>query len=672
MGLLVVLRYSRIPFFVYYPRFTDTVLVSESLDMLLFVGASLCVPLSVLVFALQPGARRRALRNGGVILVVVLAVWLLSLVFMSRSPSLAVLTLFASTVSVAIVDVSASDSVYGLEWRLAVSEMLVPLMTIFALIEFSPIYYWILSAISPGTRIGEEAAEFELNLTYSLYPLAPFILVALISSWIWVPATLRLLRAKSSPTPTYKPAPTVGGVIEHRTLAASVDLIAILAIVVFYYPYFAGQLWLVGVDAYKNYYDPLVRLAGMKPSEALPLLFSTSLSLPPYHGAYVAILFLVNLTTELSPFLIVKFAPLLLTILTSIIIFWVFLESSREPRLALLISACSIFWIPTTLSIFGDLQANWTVLALWMIFIALMLRWMRRPSKGAIYFVLQAIVSLGILLIHPWTWGIFVATLIIQTFMLRLEKMPAARVSATTVLSSLVFAATVGAAGALYAPSMRKDMLDTVTIYLQTLFNPNSLTLIWGAISSVFTEWGSFLSPLLLVASLVGAVVVIQRNDSLSRYVLAWIVVWSVGSILAAPVGYYPSHPELSETQLWRMLYLSPLPILLAFGIRYIMQLSRRLDPMTSLSRHATTWTFFAVVGVVALLSAFIVAFPLPIMKLIAVVIALLLVCFLSRSVTPSRTASILIAIVLILIVMNGAFRSLYPLLLDPHNLHTM
>jgi hypothetical protein len=38
IGILVVLRYAEIPFFVYYPRFTDTVLISESIDMLLFVG----------------------------------------------------------------------------------------------------------------------------------------------------------------------------------------------------------------------------------------------------------------------------------------------------------------------------------------------------------------------------------------------------------------------------------------------------------------------------------------------------------------------------------------------------------------------------------------------------------------------------------------------------------
>jgi hypothetical protein len=85
IGILGVLGYAEIPFFVYYPRFTDTVLISESIDMLLFVGASLCVPLSVLVFALQLGARRQSRGDAGVTLVVVLAVSLLSLIFMDMA-----------------------------------------------------------------------------------------------------------------------------------------------------------------------------------------------------------------------------------------------------------------------------------------------------------------------------------------------------------------------------------------------------------------------------------------------------------------------------------------------------------------------------------------------------------------------------------------------------------
>jgi len=248
IGLLVVLSYAQIPFFLYYPRVTNTILISESLDMLLFMGASLCVPLSVLLFALQPEAGRRSVRNAGVTLVAVLGVWLLSLVLMLRSPSLAVLALFVSTVSVAIVNVSISDPVYGLEWRRAVSEMLVTMMTIFALIEFSPIYYWITSSVDPGTEMGRGAAELELNLTYSLFPLAPFIFTALLLSWLWVPVASRILarvrpRMISHMAASQSPREALGP----QALAAFIDLIAVVATVFFYYPYSAGPSTPLGI-----------------------------------------------------------------------------------------------------------------------------------------------------------------------------------------------------------------------------------------------------------------------------------------------------------------------------------------------------------------------------------------------------------------------------------------
>jgi hypothetical protein len=657
IGILVVLRYAQIPFFMYYPRTTNTVLVSESVDMLLFVGASLCVPLSLLLFALQPGTRRRAVRNAGVILVVVLAVWLSSFVFMSRSPSLTVETLFASTVSVAIVDVSASDSVYGLEWRRAVSEMLVPLMTIFALIEFSPIYYWILSAINPGTLTGREAAELELNLTYSPFLLEPLILVALLSSWIWIPVILRILKLESSPRSTDESPRIRGPAVSSRTLAASIDLIAIVAILVFYYPYTAGQHWIVGVDSYMRYYDPLVQVSGMHLSAAIWTVAST------FHGVYVGLLLIVRLATGLSPFSIVKYAPLVLAIITSVTVFWIFLQSGRRIDLAVLAAACNLLWLPTTVGIWSAPQANWTAYALWMLFAASMLRWTMRASRGAVYFVLQAIASLGILLIHPWTWGVFVATLIILTVTLRLEKIAAAtHVPTASVLSSLALAVPVGAAGILVAPGIRSDMFSTMTMYMHTFSNPNGLTLISGALSSVFEDWGSFLNPFLMIISLLGVFVVIRRKDSLSMYVVAWIVVWSIGSVLAAP-------EPIEMEALWRMLYVSPLPLLLAYGISGIVQLSRRLEMFNSSSEHFATQTFFATVGVVAPLSAFIVAFPSPMLKLVAVLAALALTFVLVRFVPANQVASILVLAVLVLIVVNGAFRSLYPLLLDPHNL---
>lgn len=202
MGVLVVLRYARIPFFMYYPRFTDTVLFSESLDTYLFMAASLCVPASLVAFTFQPKAREQSRGLVRLVLVPLFLIWLLSLAFISQYPLPSAVTLLALTVGVLVFNVLTCDRVYGLERRQVLSEVVMTTMTPLALIEFAPVYYWIFSSMSPGTEIGRGAAELELNLTYSLFPLAPFIFIALLLSWLWVPVASRVLaRVRPPKTP---------------------------------------------------------------------------------------------------------------------------------------------------------------------------------------------------------------------------------------------------------------------------------------------------------------------------------------------------------------------------------------------------------------------------------------------------------------------------------------
>jgi hypothetical protein len=75
------------------------------------------------------------------------------------------------------------------------------------------------------------------------------------------------------------------------------------------------------------------------------------------------------------------------------------------------------------------------------------------------------------------------------------------------------------------------------------------------------------------------------------------------------------------------------------------------------------------VIGGLVSCGALMVAVPSPILKLVTVLAALALTFLLTRLVPAHQVVSTLILAVLVLIVVNGAFRSLYPLLLDPHNL---
>src|SRR5208282_6150432 len=86
-----------------------------------------------------------------------------------------------------------------------------------------------------------------------------------------------------------------------------------------------------------------------------------------------------------------------------------------------------------------------------------------------------------------------------------------------------------------------------------------------------------FLSPILLLICVVGAFG-LSGGGIARNYLFAWVVVWCVGSIMVAPMGYNSTNPAIGETLLWRMLYVSPLPILLALGIQRCIDLSRSFE----------------------------------------------------------------------------------------------
>jgi hypothetical protein len=440
-------------------------------------------------------------------------------------------------------------------------------------------------------------------------------------------------------------------------MAASIDLIAILAIAVAFYPYLAGQQWIVGVDSLIRYYNPLTDLSGLSLSNGLRVLSST------FHGVYVGLLFLLERATGLSPFLIVRYTPLVLAFLTALVIFWMLLNSTGSHRLAVLSSACSILWIPTTLGIFAGLQSNWAALVLWMLFLALTLWSMKPRSKRATVFVLQAVASAGILAIHPWTWGVFISTLVIFAVIVHLQKADPAHASLKSILAALAFAVPAGIAGMILAPNIREEALSAVQNYVWLLSKPNQVSLVGDAIYLGYAQWASFLSPVLLAICLLGAASIAQHKGYLSKHVLAWIVACSIGSILAAPIGYSPTSPELSEPELWRVLYISPLPILLGFGIEKAWQLVGRLQTATPNRVHALFPPILT-----ALCSAPLVISTSPIVKLVAVLAALTGCLVLAFKQGP-QAAKTLVVMTLLLIVANAAFRSLYPLLLDPHNL---
>jgi hypothetical protein len=657
-GVLVVLRYARIPFFLYYPRIVNTVLLSDSMDLYAFFATGLCVPLSLAVLAIQAKLRELA-HDVAMTRIAVLIMWLASLFLLLVSPSAAVVALLASVISNALLNLYDPQLVVGGTERGKVSTMLLPLTTIFALVEFAPVYYWGFAAADPFTQVGREAAELETNLTYALFPVASLILIVALFSWAWIPVATRLLKIESGSLAVDQPA---SGSVDRRSFAAAIDLILILAVMIFYFPYSAGQSWIVGVDSIMNYLDPIVGMSGMSIGAALWTLAGT------FHGVYVGILFAIRMALGLSAFATVKFAPLALAVLSGSTTFWAFYKFRRNYRLAVLCAACAILWIPTAWGIFTGLQANWTAVWLWTLYLTFMWTWLNRTSGGWIYLLIQAIVSAAILLIHPWTWGLFAGGLVIFTLILIRAKSEASRRSIFSLISAFSLAALAGVTAMSLFPGVRKDLLDTARLYVMPLLNPQRVLLVWNSFLALANSWSSFLSPTILTICLLGSAGLLRR-DLLTRYLSGWLFVSSIGVILAAVIGFNPNQPGPPDPLIWRVLYVSPIAVLLAFGLEMIFLLPTKLEPLDTARQPLRMREVLILIVVVALSGALLAASSLSV-KIVGVILALALIFLASRRIPEPRIVRVLIVTIFVLIVVNAAFRSLYPLLLDPHNLH--
>ena len=634
IGLLVLLNELQIPFYLYYPHVTHTILISESDDLYFFLASSVCVPST---FAILKSKLSRS------VLIGILAIWVASLALTILGQSYGATILYATVVFGVVLDVLKADL-----RRLAFTEVLTPALGIFVLIESSSMYYWISAALNPLTRVGIASEQVELNLTFSLFPVAVVMMLLLLLSW--VPLTVRLPR--KTRVIRYEPSATSQWKV--GLIAASIDLFAILALLIFFYPYLAGQTWIVGVDSYWRYLNPLNALAGLTPYEAV----ATSST----HGLYLAFLYLIEIATGASAFSIVKFAPLVLAFATATAVFLVLSRGSGNRELAAIAAICSLLWFPTTLGIYAGIQTNFLAYFLWMLFLSF---YFYSKKWDARTFVIEGLVSLAILVVHPWTWGIFVASLALAVPISWRTRWRERAIRG--VLATLVIALPVGAGTYAALPSLRSDLVSTMGSYVSPIVQPGGLLSFGGAMEELFANWTPFLPPLLLLVCLIGVYGLSRSEGVMRNYLVAWIAAWFIGSILIAPSGYTPTNVGASETGLWRMIYVSPLPILLALGLQECVHVSRYWEG-PAISKDSSRFSFFVAILLIAV-SAGLFITDNPLAKALIVVGVVVAIIVASARFPNHRLTRTLLVSFLALLLINAAFRSLYPLLLDPHSL---
>ena len=639
-------------FFYFYPREAQTILRPFTLTAMVWLGTAMFSVFGLAAIGFgdvgspEKGNRRRRM---GLILG---ASILLTLMLVLASPNLVPFWLIG-TVALGICWLGfgfrVAQVVGGRRELLKV--FFASLLGIGAILETWSLGHWLRSGVVPSVAFRNVGAGLEMNLTYAASLLFPVVFVAAWLSPLWAYVALKLhqtLKRRESAKPSVPASPKMQRMkleIDDLALALAITLICVL---IGFYAYFQDPPWLVGTDAYWRYSDPLERVLSSGSSNALGMAANER------HGLYLLILYGVHLLTGLSPFSIVKASPIVLAALLSILTYFGvtrFRCTRSEGFFAGLFSATSF---PATLGIFASIHANWLALGVTIVTIFILISLDQSSQNAVLKAILVAFSGTFLLILHPWTWGI-VALCMLGAGAIFLTKRNWKMFAASWILplSGLVSGALIFALG---SETERWKLTDTIEIFTLHLAEGPVVFSPIDTLDHALRVWAPFLNPLLMILVVLGVLTIVRkRSSSYGIFLLSWMTITGAGSLLPVSVG----------AEIWRIWYVQPLWLVAAAGLNGLLKAANSPASAIKVDLEAI------MVAAIIILSGLALLFLQPILgSWIFYPIALLPALFKYRGREANSRSIFAVSLVVFvsLFFLDHALRSLYPLILDPHN----
>jgi fumarate reductase subunit C len=225
--------------------------------------------------------------------------------------------------------------------------------------------------------------------------------------------------------------------------------------------------------------------------------------------------------------------------------------------------------------------------------------------------------------------------------------------SLTVLLSGLVSGALVFVSG---SDTERARLIETVRNFTAPLTAPSLIEHPFGVIYDALRVWSPMLNPLLMVLAIVGVVLLVrERASNYKVFMLSWMAVAGIGTFFAVTLN----------TEIWRIWYLQPLWLLGATGIRGLLQMGDSIwNEQASYLVAARTALIISIAGIAVFLLDPAVG------SVIFYVAALSVIVIHLRGQRANARTILASAFILFVLVffLNHALRSLYPLILNPHN----
>jgi len=477
-----------------------------------------------------------------------------------------------------------SKRLFNMERLHAFSKLCFTILLIFFVIELGSMLAFVFNFFDPHPLFDTDQRWalplFDLNISSLLFHIVPFLFILFLLSWAFVPMlpklTLWMRGRKLHSLLSLRESSVEAGKVEVGAVGFNsliFFLVVLCSVLVAYGPYISLESnKLIGVDA-RSYLNFLYEMID---APSLTRAIATSYYMR-YRPVYYLILYGIYWITDLEAISVIKLMPSLLTIGLAISTYFLISSTLKDRRLAIIACFLTIFSFHTTIGLHAGIYSNWFALS--MIFASIGM-FLKACSRGSIKYLLAASIgSILVLATHIWSWGIFVALMIVfvllrlQAFLRNSSDNSAKR---STVFGGAFLLANLGFASVAYflftfafgfeglrigldwGLKMIQEMFDHLLQLNMVEFYRHLPVLL------ISNERGFFYNSTLLLLAIIGLVSIQFRKSSSDFKVLtySWIFVSSIGFILIA------------GEQFWRILYDTAFQIPAAFGLSLLVERS--------------------------------------------------------------------------------------------------
>jgi hypothetical protein len=152
----------------------------------------------------------------------------------------------------------------------------------------------------------------------------------------------------------------------------------------------------------------------------------------------LVVLYLFTESVKIDPFQVLEYTPTFLTPLLVTITFLLTRELTANDKISIIAAFLSSISFQTLVGIYSGFYANWIALILGYLGFALIIKYFKTSSK--FYLLALAVVLIGVLLAHAYTWGIVISVAFVFLIVLQiLHHYPGKKF----ILLYLVLASTV-------------------------------------------------------------------------------------------------------------------------------------------------------------------------------------------------------------------------------------